>query len=116
MIEVIVNRASHGINEISISGHANAGAYGADIVCSAVSGISFGILNAIQPLTGVIPDVRQAAEGGGFLRWSLPSLEDSGLHEKQQLLAESMVIALLAVAEQYGKYVKVKDEKWQGGV
>ena len=39
MIEVIVNRASHGIHEISISGHANAGAYGADIVCSAVSAV-----------------------------------------------------------------------------
>lgn len=116
MIEVIVSRAKHGIHEICISGHANAGAYGADIVCSAVSGISFGILNAIQPLTGIVPDVSQAAEGGGFLRWSLTSLEDEGLQEKQQLLAESMVIALLSVAQQYGKYVKVKDNKWQGGV
>lgn len=112
MIEVIVNRASHGIHEICISGHANAGAYGSDIVCSAVSGISFGILNAIQPLLGIIPDVAQATEGGGFLRWTLPSLEDAELREKQQLLAESMVIALLSVAQQYGKYVKVHDQKW----
>lgn len=116
MIEVIVSRAQHGIHEISISGHANAGAYGADIVCSAVSGISFGILNAIQPLTGIIPDVAVAQEGGGFLKWSLSSSDDETAREKQQLLAESMVIALLSVEANYGKYVKVNDRKWQGGV
>lgn len=116
MIEVIVNRALHGIHEISISGHANAGAYGADIVCSAVSGISFGILNAIGPLTGITPDVFVAQEGGGFLKWNLSSSEDEAILEKQQLLAESMIIALLSVEAQYGKYVKVKDDKWQGGV
>ncbi|AWX55304.1 MULTISPECIES: ribosomal-processing cysteine protease Prp [Brevibacillus] len=116
MIEVIVSRAQHGIHEISISGHANAGAYGADIVCSAVSGISFGILNAIQPLTGITPDVAVAQEGGGFLKWSLSSSDDEATREKQQLLAESMVIALLSVEANYGKYVKVNDRKWQGGV
>lgn len=116
MIEVIVSRAQHGIHEISISGHANAGAYGADIVCSAVSGISFGILNAIQPLTGITPDVTVAQEGGGFLKWSLSSSDDETAGEKQQLLAESMVIALLSVEANYGKYVKVNDRKWQGGV
>ncbi|GED71018.1 hypothetical protein BRE01_47200 [Brevibacillus reuszeri] len=116
MIEVIVNRASHGIHEISISGHANAGAYGADIVCSAVSGISFGVLNAIHPLTGITPDVSVAQEGGGFLKWTLSSSEDEAILEKQQLLAEGMIIALLSVEAQYGKYVKVQDDKWQGGV
>ncbi|NQF17201.1 ribosomal-processing cysteine protease Prp [Brevibacillus sp. HB1.3] len=116
MIEVIVSRAQHGIHEISISGHANAGAYGADIVCSAVSGISFGILNAIQPLTGITPDVAVAQEGGGFLKWNLSSSDDETAREKQQLLAESMVIALLSVEANYGKYVKVNDRKWQGGV
>ncbi|CAI8974805.1 putative ribosomal protein [Brevibacillus sp. IT-7CA2] len=116
MIEVIVSRAQHGIHEISISGHANAGAYGADIVCSAVSGISFGILNAIQPLTGITPEVDVAQEGGGFLKWSLSSSDDGATLEKQQLLAESMVISLLSVEANYGKYVKVSDDKWQGGV
>lgn len=115
MIEVKVTRGTHGIHDIRISGHAHAGPYGSDIVCSAVSGISFGILNAVQPLTGLMPDVSQATEGGGFLRWTLSSQEDEALHEKQQLLAETMVIALLSVAQQYGKYVQVKDAKWQGG-
>jgi len=115
MIQVTIRRDNNGIAEIAISGHANAGKYGSDIVCAAVSGISFGMLNSIHPLLGIIPDVEQAEQGGGFLRWSLPSLEDGALHEKLQLLAESMVIALIAVARQYGKYITVQDDKWQGG-
>lgn len=115
MIEVMVRRNESGIQEVTVSGHANAGKYGSDIVCSAVSAISFGILNSIYPLLGIIPDVEQVKQGGGFLRWSLLHPDDPQLHEKQQLLAESMVIALLAVAQQNGKYISVQDEKWQGG-
>jgi uncharacterized protein YsxB (DUF464 family) len=115
MITVIVRRDSSGIREIEITGHANAAAYGSDIVCAAVSGISIGILNGIEPLLGLIPDVEQAPSGGGFLRWRLGHPDDDGLHEKQQLLAEGMVIALISVAQQYGQYVSVHDAKWQGG-
>ncbi len=115
MIQVTVQRTKNGIQEVTISGHAYAAEPGSDIVCSAVSGISLGTLNSVHLLLGVTPDVQMAESGGGFLRWSVASLEDEKLHEKQQLLAESMVIALLAVAEQYGEYVSVQDPKWQGG-
>jgi uncharacterized protein YsxB (DUF464 family) len=115
MIEVTVRRDQNGIAEIEIAGHANAARHGKDIVCSAVSAISIGILNGIEPLLGVIPDVEQAPKGGGFLRWRLASVTDDALYEKQQLLAESMVIALISVAQQYGQYVSVQDAKWQGG-
>lgn len=115
MVEVTVRRSENGIEEVVISGHANAGKYGSDIVCSAVSAISFGILNSIYPLLGIIPEVQQAEQGGGFLRWRLRHPDDEQLHEKQQLLAESMAIALLAVSEQNGKFISVHDPKWQGG-
>lgn len=115
MIEVTVRRTENRIDEIEISGHANAGKYGSDIVCSAVSAISFGILNSIYPLLGIVPEVEQAEQGGGFLRWSLYHPEDEKLHEKQQLLAESMAIALFAVAQQNGKFISIHDAKWQGG-
>ncbi len=115
MIVVHVKRSEHGIEEITLSGHAQAAEYGQDIVCSAVSGISFGILNAVHPLVGIVPDVERAERGGGFLRWSVRALEEKALHEKLQLLAETMVISLYAVSQQYGEYVTVRDTKWQGG-
>ncbi|CAJ1003404.1 MULTISPECIES: ribosomal-processing cysteine protease Prp [Bacillales] len=116
MITVTVQRNAHcEIEEIAISGHANAGRHGEDIVCAAVSAVSLGIVNSIQPLLGFVPDVEHAAEEGGFLRWRVGRLDDARLHEKQQLLAESMVVALFVVAETNGKYVAIHDSKWQGG-
>lgn len=111
MIVVKVERNRRGISGITIEGHANAAEHGKDIVCSAVSAISFGLLNAVYPLVGIIPDVEQNAESGGFIRWQLHVPDDVSVHEKQQLLAESMVIALYAVSQQYGAYVSVIDPK-----
>jgi len=116
MIEVIVRRTDNDIREVTLSGHAYAAEPGSDIVCAAVSAVSLGTLNAVHLLIGITPEVQQAERGGGFLRWSVSPLQDEKLHEKQQLLAEGMVIALLAIAEQYGEYVQVQDQKWQGGV
>lgn len=115
MIQVQVKRNQTRIEEISVSGHANAAAHGSDIVCSAVSAISFGALNSVHVLLGIMPDVEQADNGGGYLRWRLSAPSDQDVDGKEQLLAESMVVALVGIAEQYGKYVTVQDTKWQGG-
>jgi uncharacterized protein YsxB (DUF464 family) len=115
MIQVSVTRSEQGVKEIAISGHANAAEHGKDIVCAAVSGVSFGMLNSVYALLGIQPDVQQAGQEGGFLRWSIHPLEDGTLQEKQQLLAESMIISLRAIAESYGKFITVRDSKLQGG-
>jgi uncharacterized protein YsxB (DUF464 family) len=115
MIHVSVARTQKGVEEITISGHANAAEHGKDIVCAAVSGISLGILNSIYPLLGLKPDVQQAGQDGGFLRWRIQQLEDTSLHEKQQLLAESMIISLTAISQSYGKFITVRDSTIQGG-
>ncbi|MGC5327953.1 ribosomal-processing cysteine protease Prp [Brevibacillus sp. SYSU BS000544] len=115
MIKVSVTRSKQGVEEITISGHARAAEHGKDIVCAAVSGISLGLLNSVVHLLGFKPDVSQAGKEGGFLRWSLHQLDDQSLHEKQQLLAESMIISLVAIEQQYGKFITVRDSKLQGG-
>lgn len=115
MIEVTVTRGTYGVQEITVSGHANAAKYGEDIVCAAVSGICFGILNSVHSLLNIIPDVEQAGQGGGFLRWSVHQPDDPTLHEKQQLLAESMILSLYAISQQYGKFIMVRDLTKQGG-
>lgn len=108
MIEVTVRQNRSGIAEVVISGHANAGEYGKDIVCAAVSAISFGMLNAVHQTLGIVPDVEQAAKEGGYLRWRIHPVDDPSVQEKLQLLAQSMVVSLSAVAEQYGKYITVQ--------
>lgn len=96
------------IESITISGHAGFANPGEDIVCAAVSGISFGMINSIDMLLGVELPAEQGKDG--FLRCTVPSLE-SAVHEKVQLLLDGMVASLQSVAIEYGKFVKVDDPK-----
>lgn len=115
MITIEVKRNQTKIEEIVVSGHAEAAEHGKDIVCSAVSGITFGTLNSVHVLLGIVPDVKQADRSGGYLCWRLSTDTDEAVGEKQQLLAEAMTISLIAIAQTYGRYVTVSDTKWQGG-
>jgi len=117
MITVKVQRNEQNeIEAITVSGHACAGKHGSDIVCSAVSAVSMGTINAADLLLNSNPDVQLAEKDGGFLKWNVHPADDRLVSEKQQLLAESMVVSLLMIAESYGQYVTVYDTKWQGGV
>ncbi|WP_232695596.1 ribosomal-processing cysteine protease Prp [Brevibacillus daliensis] len=115
MVTVDIKRTDTGIAELTIAGHANAGKHGQDIVCASVSAVSIGTLNAVHQLLGIRPDVEMAEKGGGFIRWTLHPHENADLEGKQQLLAESVVVTLVAISQQYEKYITVNDPKWQGG-
>lgn len=109
MIKVNVKRRASGdIESITIDGHAGFANPGEDIVCSAVSGISFGMINAVDMLLGVELQVEQGESG--FLRCTVPSLKQE-VHEKVQLLLDGMIASLQSVAIEYGKFVKVNDTK-----
>jgi len=109
MIKVKIKRKTTGdIESVTISGHAGFADPGQDIVCAAVSGISFGAINAIERLLGVELPAEQGQDG--FLRCTVPQLEPD-VHEKTQLLLDGMVASLQSVALEYGKFVKVDDFK-----
>ncbi|HJV44299.1 MAG TPA: ribosomal-processing cysteine protease Prp [Bacillota bacterium] len=109
MITIVVKRQPSGdVQSITIDGHAGFDDPGKDIVCAAVSGISFGMLNAVDRLLGVELPVQQG--DSGFLHWELPELE-SEKHQRIQLLMDAMVASLRSVAIEYGKFVKVHDTK-----
>ncbi len=49
MIQILVTRNEHGhVSAFEISGHAESGPYGHDLVCAAVSAVSFGSVNAVM--------------------------------------------------------------------
>jgi uncharacterized protein YsxB (DUF464 family) len=50
MIEVLVVKSQQSIHSLEISGHAEAGPKGYDLVCAAASSIATGALNAIDDL------------------------------------------------------------------
>jgi uncharacterized protein YsxB (DUF464 family) len=48
MVQVLVVRENDAIMNIKISGHANAGPKGYDLVCASISSIATGALNALD--------------------------------------------------------------------
>ncbi|MCK0473524.1 ribosomal-processing cysteine protease Prp [Halalkalibacter sp. APA_J-10(15)] len=93
----------------TMSGHAESGPYGQDLVCAGASAVSIGTLNAIATLCDIELDV-ESKEEGGFLRCCVPSDVDEAAFEKIQLLLEGMLVSLQSIAEEYRAFIKINDK------
>lgn len=112
MITLTVDRnLKREITAFKMTGHAGSGPYGYDLVCAAVSAVSFGALNAVESLTGARMKVTQA-EAGGFLECICPETTTDAW-DKMQLILEAMLVSMQTIETSYGNYIKIYDE---GGV
>ncbi len=110
MVEVIVKRDSkQEISSFELSGHADSGPYGHDLVCAAVSAVSFGTVNSIISICEVEPEIEQGAEGG-YLKMTLPPKMDEQAYDQAQTLLEGMVVTLQTIERDYGEYIKLSSE------
>lgn len=94
------------VREVTISGHAGYDDYGKDIVCSAVSSVSINIINAARALLDVPLETEQS---DGKIVCRIPHLEDRDQAERVQLLMETLVFSLKAIAEEYPSFVSVQE-------
>jgi uncharacterized protein YsxB (DUF464 family) len=101
MIHINANRKDGKIVYLSVEGHANFDEEGKDIVCSAVSAISVGGLNALEN-----PDKFNIKVEKGFVEVSQKSVASE--HDYQVL--ETMLIQLKSVEETNSKYVRVVEK------
>ncbi|WP_243297470.1 ribosomal-processing cysteine protease Prp [Bacillus litorisediminis] len=107
MIKVSINKDSDKrITSFLIQGHAQFAEPGEDIVCAGVSAVSIGSINAVEELLGIELSVEQRG-GGGYLRCSVPNLEDKAMDEKLQLLIRSMISSLESIEREYHSYIKI---------
>ncbi|WP_163526472.1 ribosomal-processing cysteine protease Prp [Halobacillus ihumii] len=106
MINVSMFRTHGDITGFEITGHAESGPYGHDLVCAAVSAVSFGAVNAIESLCEIEPDVTQGGEGG-YLKITLPGNLDGVVHSKAQTLLEGMQVSLETIEYEYSQYIKI---------
>ncbi|HET7522409.1 MAG TPA: ribosomal-processing cysteine protease Prp [Bacillales bacterium] len=111
MVTVEIERQNNQIVSFMLSGHANSGPYGHDLVCAGVSAVSIGTENAVEVLCGVRL-ITEQADDGGFLRCTVPGDLDEETEKNVQLLLEGMVVSVRAIVRKYGKYIQLKD---QGG-
>ncbi|MDE6024880.1 MAG: ribosomal-processing cysteine protease Prp [Lachnospiraceae bacterium] len=80
----------------SLEGHAGYAAKGRDILCSAVTALSFNTVNSIEALTDNKTKVE--AERSGSLKFRFESPSD----DKGQLLIQSLVLGLTDLYKEYG--------------
>jgi len=102
----IVRNDERAIVKFTVTGHAFYDDPGKDIVCAGVSAVTIGAVNAIEKLTGLVPD---AVSRPGLLKASAPRSADPRLNDQVQLLLEGMIAALESIVESYGKHVTIKE-------
>ncbi len=101
MIEVNYLENNSVISKLEISGHANFDKKGKDIVCSAVSAIGVGGINALINIDKIEVVIKE-----GYIL-----VNGSGLNnEYNQIVLKTMLTQLKTIEKSYSKYIKVS--KW----
>ncbi len=98
MIHVSVLLQDGDITSLKISGHANAGAYGSDVVCAAVSAAAFGLGNALDELKADAETVvtRNRIE----IR--------AGRDERTQIIMRTGLIQLETIREKQKRFIEIR--------
>lgn len=100
MTSVVFFKNDDIITGFKISGHANAGEYGEDIVCSAISSAAIMAVNTITEVMGV---EAKAEEKDGYLFLSVNSNQAKSV----QAVLQGLELHLTQLSEQYPKNMAI---------
>ena len=104
MIRIAIYKNSQGIYRgFKSLGHAGYGAYGSDIVCSAVSVLVLNTINSIETFTKDSMKVKQREDDGMIEVRFGGQISDS-----TRLLMDAMVLGLKTIQNEYKKYILLK--------
>ncbi|OZU89831.1 hypothetical protein CIL03_01450 [Virgibacillus indicus] len=109
MIRVTVFKENNKITAFEISGHAESGPYGYDLVCAGASAVSIGSINAVMELCKAELEIKQR-DDGGYLHVTIPDSINSEVMGKIQLLFEGMLISLKSIEKEYSQFIKIKSK------
>ena len=99
------------IDGFVLSGHAESGPAGHDLVCAASSALAIGTTNNLYRMLSSEPRVNLNEDAGGFLELYLPLKLAEKQAEHAQVLLESLYYSLLDVQEAHGEYISVSKIK-----
>ncbi len=108
MIKFKVFRETNQIEAFELSGHAESGPYGYDLVCAGVSAVSFGAVNAILQLCEI--DLKIEQHEGGYLYVALPDSIDVETMNEAQLLLEGMIVSLQTIEREYHEFITIESK------
>ena len=107
MIRVDIRRQTNRlISGFTVTGHAEYDVPGKDIVCSGVSAVTIGTVNAVEALLHV--DLNPVVEDG-YLSLEVPKIKDPTQFQDCQLLLESMVVMLQGIELSYQTYITIQE-------
>lgn len=95
--------SDHHITAFQMTGHADSGPYGQDIVCAAASALSISTINGLEKVVGTHPQVESDQQNGGFLQVTAIDLGHDA-----QILVQTFLNGLQDIAESYPKNIEVK--------
>lgn len=112
MIKAIFQRDETGnISSFDLSGHADAGEYGSDIVCAAVSALAISATNGIDALAGVTPTLKTDERAGGYLAVELPLYITQEQNNISQVLLENLLLGLQAIQAEHTENISIQTLK-----
>jgi hypothetical protein len=104
MITAYVKRDNKkSVVEYRITGHANCGEYGRDVVCSAVSVLAQAIIIGLTKTMGIKPDY---SIDGGDLYCAIPPLDEKRRREAD-LLLDTMFYTLKSIRDSYPENISI---------
>ena len=107
MIRFTVWKSEDQYNGFRCEGHAGFANAGSDIVCSAVSALTFNTVNSIEKFTDDAFQV-EAGKDGGMLTVKFPDK----LSEKAVLLIDSLILGIESIEADYGnEYITLTSEE-----
>src|SRR5699024_3437713 len=109
MICVTITRSSDRIAAFELTGHADSGPDGYELVRAGVSAVSASTIDAVLKGGDIDVDIEQGHEGGYLYVSIADTIQDSQM-EKVQLLLEGMLVALETIERDYGQFIKIYDE------
>ncbi|ETY74516.1 ribosomal-processing cysteine protease Prp [Lactiplantibacillus fabifermentans] len=109
MIQATISRNGAGlITGFKLTGHADSGAYGQDIVCAAVSVLAISTINGIEQVAHLQPAIQSDETNGGLLIADFTKLDLA--NDQLQTLLASFTLGLNDVAANYGSYIRVHEQ------
>ena len=95
------------IVSFELTGHADAAAYGEDVVCASVSALAFSTVNGIEALAGFEPIVDIEEVEGGYMYVETITSVNQEQTNISQILLENLLLGLQAIEEENTDFIKI---------
>ena len=102
MIKVNVTIQKDKVKSLLVSGHANSGEYGKDLVCAAVSAVVIGGLNSLENHANYLIEIKD-----GYVSLNAKSLANA--HD--EVVLDTIITSLLTIEQNYRKYIQITQER-----